>query len=171
MTPVVLVGLMGTGKSTVGREIADRTGRRLVDVDTEIEGRTGRTVRELWEDGGEDAYRALESEVVLDALRAADDVVLAAPGGIVLDAEVCAALDGALVVWLQASPGALQERVRAGDHRPLLGERADEVFAEMLRDRAERYAALADATFDTEQVAPDEIADAVVALADGPTGG
>ena len=65
MKPVVLVGLMGSGKSTVGALVAQRTGRAFVDVDVVIAARTGKTVRELWEEGGEAAYRHLESEAVL----------------------------------------------------------------------------------------------------------
>ena len=91
MTPVVLVGLMGTGKSTVGRLIAEATGRELVDVDEAITKRTGKTVRQLWEDGGEAAYRSLESGEVIEALRRGD-VVVAAPGGVVMDPEVRRAL-------------------------------------------------------------------------------
>src|SRR3954470_6276259 len=102
MTPLVLVGLMGTGKTTVGRILADRLGWALVDSDQAIEAKTGQTVRELWESGGEAAYRALESEVGLHALHGGSGVVVAAPGGVVLDPRVAEALARADVVWLRA---------------------------------------------------------------------
>ena len=122
MKPVVLVGLMGSGKSTVGALVAQRTGRKFVDVDAVITARMSKTVRELWEEGGEAAYRHLESDVVLEVLRDDTPTVLAAPGGVVLDPVVRAALADSLVVWLRTSPSTLAGRVRPGDHRPLLGD-------------------------------------------------
>ena len=80
MKQVVLVGLMGSGKSTVGALVATRTGRAFVDVDIVIAQETGKTVRELWEEGGEAAYRKLESEAVLRVLAGDAPSVLAAPG-------------------------------------------------------------------------------------------
>ena len=107
MTAVVLVGLMGAGKSSVGSVVAARMGVTFVDVDVAIVGGTGKTVRELWEQGGEPAYRYLESKVVLDTLAEERDVVLAAPGGVVLDPAVRAALADAFVVWLRTNPATL----------------------------------------------------------------
>jgi shikimate kinase len=149
VTPVVLVGLMGSGKSTVGRLVAEATGRELVDVDVAITARTGRTVRELWEEGGEAAYRSLERAEVLAALRR-PDVVLAAPGGVILDPEVRDALGPAFVAWLRARPATLASRVRTGDHRPLLGDDPEGDFATMEAERADLYASVADLTLDTD---------------------
>jgi shikimate kinase len=149
VSAVVLVGLMGAGKSTVGRLVAEATGRELVDVDVAITRRTGRTVRQLWEEGGEAAYRRLESGEVLRALQR-DDVVVAAPAGIVMDPEVCAALACARVVWLRASPRTLGSRVQAGDHRPLLGDDPEADLSTMAEARSELYAAVAGLTVDTD---------------------
>jgi shikimate kinase len=161
VTPLVLVGLMGTGKSTVGRRIAQATGRLLVDVDVAITERTGRTVRELWEERGEAGYRGLESGEVLDALRRGD-VVVAAPGGVVMDPEVRRALADAHVVWLRADPEALGTRVRAGDHRPLRGDDPEADLAAMAADRAELYASVADLTVDTDDADPTAAVSAVL---------
>jgi len=147
--PVVLVGLMGAGKSTVGALVAEKAGLTYVDVDRIIESRTGRTVRELWEQGGEAAYRKLESDVVLETLHR-DDVVLAAPGGVVLDPVVRSALEPAFVVWLRAEPATLAARVHTDDHRPLLGEHPLQVFNEMRDARAGLYAQVADVVVDTD---------------------
>lgn len=163
MTTVVLVGLMGSGKTTVGRAIAERTGRPLLDVDVAIQDSTGLTVRQLWEQGGEASYRTLESQVVLDALRSGDELVVAAPGGVVLDPEVRAALRGAYVVWLRASPETLGGRVTRDDHRPLLGERPEAVLRAMATDRAELYDSVADTTIDTDIHDADTAADSIVA--------
>jgi shikimate kinase len=164
MKIVVLVGLMGSGKSTVGALVAERTGRALVDVDTVITSRMSKTVRELWEEGGEAAYRSLESEVVLEVLREDAPTVLAAPGGVVLDPLVRAALADSLVVWLRTSPSTLAGRVRPGDHRPLLEDRPAETFAAMAEMRSELYREVATAIIDTDDRAPDTIAEEVVGL-------
>jgi shikimate kinase len=167
MKTVVLVGLMGSGKSTVGALVAQRTGRALVDVDAVITARMSKTVRELWEEGGEAAYRYLESDVVLEVLRDPAPTVLAAPGGAVLDPAVRAALVDSFVVWLRTSPSTLAGRVRSGDHRPLLEDSPAEAFAAMAEMRSGLYRQVADAIIDTDGRAPESIADEVVGLIAG----
>jgi shikimate kinase len=164
---VVLVGLMGSGKSTVGALVAQRTGRALVDVDTVITARMSKTVRELWEEGGEAAYRHLESDVVLEVLRDETPTVLAAPGGVVLDPAVRAALVDSIVVWLRTSPSTLAGRIHPGDHRPLLEDRPAETFAAMAEMRSELYRQVATAIIDTDSRGPETIADEVVGLLAG----
>ena len=162
MTTIALVGLMGAGKSTVGAELAARTGMALVDVDRIIEARTGRTVRQLWADGGEAAYRAMESEVVLEALRGDDDVVVAVPGGVVLDPVARAELTAVPVVWLRADPSVLGGRVSVGDHRPLLGTDPAADLAVMAAARHELYDAVSTFAIDTDGVEPAAIADEIL---------
>lgn len=164
MRQVVLVGLMGAGKSTAGRLVAARTGRTLVDTDVSIVDRTGRTVREIWERDGEAGYRRLESDLVLDALRSDDPLVVAAPGGVVLDPEVRERLPGHLVVWLRAEPSTLAERVRPDDHRPLLGADPRAVLTTMSADREHLYLQVADAVIDVGAHDASEVAEQVVAL-------
>jgi shikimate kinase len=145
---VVLVGLMGSGKSTVGALVAARTGRVFVDVDIVIAEETGKTVRELWEEGGETAYRSLESDAVLR----------------VLASDTPSALAGSVVVWLRTRPTTLAGRVHAGDHRPLLGDNPAETLAAMADERSELYRKVATATIDTDGLTPDAIADVMVRL-------
>ncbi len=164
MQTLVLVGLMGSGKSTVGALVAQRTGRKFVDVDAVITARMNKTVRELWEEGGEAAYRYLESEVVLEVVREDAPTVLAAPGGVVLDPLVRAALADCVVVWLRTSPSTLAGRVRPGDHRPLLGDEPAEAFAAMAEMRSELYRQVATAILDTDELVPESIADVVLGL-------
>jgi shikimate kinase len=159
---IVLVGLMGSGKSTVGTLLATATGRTLIDTDAAISTMTGKAVRQLWEEGGEAAYRHMESEVVLEALRGTVPCVIAAPGGVVLDPVVRAALLDAFVVWLRTDPATLAERVRPGDHRPLLADRPLEVLSAMALDRAHLYADVADITIDTDHVDPESVVMAVL---------
>lgn len=164
MPPLVLVGLMGVGKTTIGRIIAERTGRTFVDTDLAIRARTGRTVRELWEAGGESAYRELESQVVIDTVAGEDPrIVLAAAAGTVLDRDVRESLTKAFVVWLRADPAVLAGRVHPGDHRPLLGGHPREVLSQMEADRAALYEEVADMSVDTAGTEPSLIADRVIA--------
>jgi shikimate kinase len=163
---VVLVGMMGTGKTTVGRLLADRLGRRLVDSDELIEQRTGRTVREIWQTDGEPAFRVLETAALRDALAEPAPLVIAAAGGVVLDAANREALHtaDALVVWLRSDPEVLAARVGEGVHRPLLDGDPDGAVRRLLPEREPLYREVADVTIDTDVTSPDAVATKVVAL-------
>jgi shikimate kinase len=166
----VLVGMMGSGKSTVGRILAQRWGRRFLDSDQVIERRLDRTVAEIFRHEGEAAFRRLESEALEEALEATPPAVVAAAGGVVLDRGNRALLAGEpTVVWLRAAPEVLAERIaRAGqDHRPLLEEDPEGVLRRMADDRTDLYAEVADAVVDVEGLGPEQVADAVVAAVAG----
>jgi shikimate kinase len=164
-THVALVGLMASGKSAVGRIIGGRLGLPLVDVDVEIVARTGRTVLDLWVAGGEAAYRPFERDIVLEALAPGAGQVLAAPGGVVVDATAEAALrqPHVAVVYLRADPVTLAERIRHDDQpRPLLSTDPLARLQEMHADRDERYRALAVLTVDVEARTPPQLAEQVL---------
>jgi shikimate kinase len=147
--PVVLIGMMGTGKTSIGRPVAARLGRRFLDSDEQVERRTGRTVREIFEADGEAAYRRLESEALAAALAEPEPAVVAAAGGVVIDPANRELLRRAgTVIWLDAPPEVLARRIVDGDHRPLLG---DDPLATLTRLAAERegwYREVADAVVD-----------------------
>src|SRR4051794_31328522 len=82
---VVLVGMMGAGKTTVGSRLARRLDRPFVDSDVQVERRAARTVRQIFETEGEAAFRAIESEALAEALASEEPAVIAAAGGTVLD--------------------------------------------------------------------------------------
>jgi len=164
---IVLVGMMGAGKTTVGRALARRRGWDFVDSDAQIEASTGRTVAEIWASDGEPAFRRIESSVLATALAHERSAVVAAAGGVVLDPVNRAALSRAgPVVWLRARPETLVARVGTGNHRPLLDEDPSGVLSRLVVDRAELYAQVADITVDIDDLAPDEIADRVEAAVD-----
>ena len=146
-THLALIGLMGSGKSAVGAVLAERLGLPLVDVDDEIQARTGKSVRELWEQGGEGAYRPLERAIVLEALAPGPGRVLAAPGGVAVDPTAAAALaqSHVAVVYLRAEPRLLAERIRADPQpRPLLGASPEAALTLMHRQRDAWYQSIAD---------------------------
>jgi shikimate kinase len=147
---VVLVGMMGVGKSTVGRALARRLGRPFVDSDEQVQARTGQTVAQLFAEHGEAYFRREEARALREALSSAQPSVIAAAGGTVLDPDNRAQIAGhaALVVWLRAEPEILAGRVRQGDHRPLLAEDPLGTLRRLDRDRRPLYAEVSSLTLD-----------------------
>jgi shikimate kinase len=161
----VLIGLMGTGKSTVGEEVAHRLGRPFVDSDRQIEAVTGRTVREIWTSDGEPAYRRLESRALGDALGSARPSVIAAAGGVVLDAGNRDGLRRAgTVVWLDVHPDVLVGRAASGDHRPLLDDDPVTALRTMARERRPLYEEVATDRIEATSLAPDATVERVLAI-------
>jgi chorismate synthase len=150
---VVLVGMMGTGKTSVGERLAHALGLSFVDSDRQVEARTGRTVREIFETDGEAAFRYEENAAFESALAAPDPTVIAAAGGIVLDPANRQQLKdlvarGGHVVWLKVDPSVLAGRVEPGDHRPLLEHDPDASLARLSAEREPLYQSVADIVLD-----------------------
>ena len=117
---IVLVGMPGSGKTTVGRDLAKRLGLRFVDSDHEIEARTGVKIPTIFEIEGEDGFRKRETQT-LDDLTRESNMVLATGGGAVIRPENRALLrERAVVVFLSVPPAILWERTRHDRSRPLL---------------------------------------------------
>jgi shikimate kinase len=161
---VILVGLMGAGKSTVGPLVAALLARPFVDTDELVEASTGRTVGEIFATDGESAFRPLERVAVADACASPDPLVIACGGGAVLDPENRRALgNGGVVVWLRASPSRLAARVADEGGRPLLaGGSAVETLERLETTRADSYRAVADVIVDTDALDPETVAARVV---------
>jgi shikimate kinase len=164
VTHLVLVGMMGVGKSTVGRMVSAELGRPLFDSDEMIEARTGRTVREIWSTDGEASFRALETDTLLEALNEPEPSVIAAAGGVVLSERNRVALRDAdaRVVWLSAEVDVLLERVRSGGHRPLLDDDPEGALRRLCEVREPLYREVADAVVSVDHRTAGEVAKAVL---------
>ncbi len=140
--PIVLIGLMGAGKSTVGRRLAQRLHLPFVDADCEIEAAAGMTIPEIFDKFGEPHFRDGERRVLARLIDDTTPKVIATGGGAFLNDETRALiLERTLAIWLDAEPHVLAERVSRRDSRPLLRDRDPiEVLTELARVRNPVYA-------------------------------
>jgi shikimate kinase/3-dehydroquinate synthase len=154
---VVLVGFMGSGKSTVGPQLAQRMGRPFVDLDDVIEGEAGRSVAEIFSSEGEDGFREREARCLQRALEQSASVVAVGGGAPMRDENWGRIRDGNCVVALTAEPAELARRLNGSADRPLLQGGAPPVIASLLPQRMSRYLE-ADVVIKTDGIDPAEIA-------------
>ena len=161
---LVLVGLMGAGKTTVGKECARRLGRSFVDLDELIMVHAAMPIEALWNESGEDRFREMEREVVVEVCEAPNPLVIACGGGTVVDPDSRRRLrDAGTVLWLRAPTSVLAARVGNDETRPLLAGDPAGALARLATLREEAYNAASDAAVDTEDRDVDTVADAVLA--------
>ena len=148
---IILTGFMGTGKTTIGVQLADRLGYLFCDTDRLVEEESGKTIAWLFKNEGEPAFRQREKEALRRALRH-EKVVISAGGGAVIDAGNRRLMKKAgLVISLTAPPEVILARVGQGSERPLLqGGEMGEAIKNLLRQRAPFYGK-ADLVIDTSQ--------------------
>ena len=163
-TPVaVLVGVPGSGKSTVGMALADRLGVEFRDTDTDIETTTGRSIADIFVQSGEPEFRRLEEAAVAAAL-AEHRGVLALGGGAVTSAATRALLVDAPVVWLRVGLAAASQRAGLSGARPVLLGNVRAQMKVLLDARAPLYEQVSTVTVDTDELSVDET---VAAILDG----
>jgi shikimate kinase len=167
---LVLVGMMATGKTTVGRAVAERLGRGFFDSDELVEAAAGRTVREIFATDGEAGYRPLETAALIGALDQPEPAVIAAAGGVVLAEENRQALrrPRVTVVWLRASAPVLLRRIETAGgpgHRPLLDDDPGAALRRLSAQREPLYRDVADVIVDVDDLTPEQVVDRVVAVA------
>lgn len=153
----VLVGPMGSGKTTVGHILADHWGVAVRDTDADVEAVAGKSVQDIFVDDGEPTFRALEKTAVARAL-AEHDGVLALGGGAVLDPDTRALLAGRPVVFLKVGLADAAKRVGLGQGRPLLLGNVRGRIKTLLDERTPVYEAVAAVVVDTDGRTPAEVA-------------
>jgi len=159
---VVIVGMPASGKSTVGREVAAALGIHFRDADDVIEARSGKLIREIFSDDGEEAFRAIEEDVVLESLRA-DDCVVSLGGGAVLSPTIRAALVGLPVVWLEVGVATATRRAGLNQLRPLLLGDVRARMETLLAERRHLYEEVATIRLSTDRTSTTDLASQIVA--------
>ncbi|MGH8958359.1 MAG: shikimate kinase [Acidimicrobiia bacterium] len=166
--PLWLIGMMGAGKSTLGRIIADRKGWKFIDTDEVVMEAAGRDISELFATEGEAAFRSRECDAV-DSISSHPGAVVATGGGVVLRPKnVDTMRRTGLIFWLQAEPATLAARVASEGKRtsrPLIFEDdVEQTLRGILDDRQGAYREAADFAISTDLLSPEEAADLVEAL-------
>jgi shikimate kinase len=162
---LVVVGLMGAGKTEVGRACAARLGRDWIDTDDLAVVLASQPFEAIWAEG-EATFRAWERQAVADAAASPSPLVISCGGGVVLDAENRAALRATgVVVWLRAAVETLAARVGDGSGRPLLAGDPVAALRRLAAAREPAYSAAADAVVDTDDLSVEDVVDAVLTAA------
>src|SRR5262245_48660866 len=160
--PIVLVGMMGAGKTTVGRRLATRLGRHFVDSDEEVEKAAGMTIEDIFAAHGEADFRAGEVRVIARLLKDRD-LVLGTGGGAFMNAETRALVTRSGVsVWIKAEFDLLFQRVQRRSNRPLLKTANPRQTLQELIDKRYPVYAEADVMVVSEDVPQDQVATAVI---------
>ncbi|MFI1174355.1 shikimate kinase [Streptomyces melanogenes] len=158
---VVLIGPMGSGKSTVGALLAERLGAPYRDTDADIVAAQGREIADIFVDEGEPHFRELEREAVRAAV-AEHSGVLALGGGAILDASTRALLSGLPVVYLSMDVEEAVKRVGLNTARPLLAVNPRRQWRELMDARRHLYTEVARVVVETDGRTPEEVAQAVL---------
>lgn len=165
---VVLVGPMGSGKSTVGRALARRLGLRHVDTDDFVAEGAGRSISDLFATDGEAEFRTRETAALAELLSGGAAVISTGGGVVVTEANRDLLRHApALVVWLDGSVDALAKRVGSGRGRPLLTGDVRSALQEKIAERAPGYIEVADLRVDTSEMRHSDCVDAIVAALEG----
>lgn len=154
---IVVIGAMGSGKSSLGRRLASALGREMFDSDVTIESKMGRTGREIAESEGVGVLHELEQAALLEAMDRSEPAVIAAAASVVDDPGVRERLEDSYCIWVRADARILEERAARGSHRRAVAT------SEHLERRTSIYADLADLVADTGSSSADETAERVLA--------
>ena len=161
MSPIVLVGVPGAGKTTVGKLLAKNLGIDFFDSDQVIESRAGKSVSDIFTQDGEPAFRKLEHDVIVELLDA-NNVVLALGGGSLGNDETRAKVKDATTVWLVAGLAQAVDRVGMNRNRPLLLGNVRGQLADLMAAREPFYKEVAAIAVDTSKLIPSEVVTEIV---------
>ena len=164
MRNIVLVGFMGSGKTTVGKLIAEKTGMTLLDMDSIIADRAGKTINEIFADEGEAHFRALEHSLALE-LAATEGNIISTGGGIVLNAQnITAFEETGLVVCLLVDAETVLDRVKHDSSRPLLAGDKEANIIQLLENRKTLYESITHKIDTSGRPSPEPTAQEIIGL-------
>ncbi len=160
---ILLIGFMGTGKSTVSAKLKELTGMNELDTDACIVEREGMSISDIFSMKGEDAFRDMET-ALLKELENETDLIVSCGGGMALRETNAKIMKAAgTVVWLKAAPETILERVKYDDSRPLLrGNKNVPFIADLLEKRSPKYTAAADVWVDTDGRSVEDICKEII---------
>jgi len=161
MSTIVLVGVPGAGKTTVGKLLANNLGIDFFDSDQVIESRAGKSVSDIFTQDGEPAFRKLEHDVIVELLDS-NNVVLALGGGSLGNEETRAKVKDATTVWLVAGLAQAVDRVGMNRNRPLLLGNVRGQLADLMAAREPFYKEVAAIAVDTSKLIPSEVVTEIV---------
>jgi shikimate kinase len=159
---IVLIGFMGTGKSTVGKALSARLNWQYVDTDHKIEEHQGITISEMFRDLGETAFRQVESETIEAVLQNRDQVIATGGGAVLVEQNRIIMKQNGFIVALTAAAETIIERVKQDESRPLVQGNVEERVYTLLETRKHVYD-FADLKIDTSQLSIEEIIDRIEA--------
>ncbi|HEY9293619.1 MAG TPA: shikimate kinase [Microlunatus sp.] len=164
--PIILVGPPSSGKTTVGRRLAELLDAEFIDVDEVIEYRTGKLIGEIFAGDGEAAFRKLEAETTIEVLddseRQQRPRVISLGGGAVTSERIRQALASQRVVWLRVGIAAAAKRIGLNTARPLLLGNVRGQLIKLMREREPMYAEVATISLTTDSLEPDELVQLII---------
>lgn len=163
---IVLIGYRGTGKSVVGKLVAEALGMQYISMDARIVERAGMSIPDIVENQGWSAFRDMESEIARE-LAKADNIIIDSGGGVIERPENIDALRvNSRIVWLKASVGVIVSRIQGDTERPSLtgGKSFTEEVAEVLERRTPKYKNAAHYEIDTDHLTPEQVADRIIEI-------
>lgn len=164
MKNIVLVGFMGSGKTTLGKLLSEQTGMPLVDMDTQIEERAGKSINDIFAQDGEAHFRALEREMAQE-LASKDGQIISTGGGIVLNPDNIADFEKTgLVVCLLVDSDTVLDRVRHDSSRPLLADDKEAKIIELLQSRKHLYESITHKVNTSGRPSPEPTAQEIIDL-------
>lgn len=158
---VILIGFMGSGKTSVGTALSKKLSLPLIDLDLFLEEKTGRKIKDIFKEDGEAAFRSFETASLKEVLETEKDFVLSTGGGVVVREENGLLLEKEpLVIYLKASPDTILKRLQTDEERPLLfGSDKKERIRTLLADRLSAYTSFSKFQIETDGKTVEEIAE------------
>lgn len=164
MNNIYLVGFMGTGKSSVGRFLAEKTGRKFIDLDDLIEIKEKRKISDIFAKDSEAYFRKIEKQSLIE-VSAKQEIIFACGGGIVIDPENIEVMKGTgKIVCLAAKPEVILKRIQGYLHRPLLNVDDPKKQIELLLEKRAPSYASADISIDTSVLSIEQIVDKIIKI-------